>query len=329
MKTNQLFSKAFLAIMVFALGAINQALGANCKVIDLTPSGIDTSGAYGSGSTQQVGHCLGIGIFIIIILVLAQCGFTEAAGNWELLSTIQTGGGSYNPDTLVSIDPQNGSMTMLGPSGATPQQVYLDMDPVSGFLFGTNAYANRGVITRINPSTGQWNVAANIMNSTSPLNLNEIAFSPGGTLYGIANMKTLGIINLGAATFSPVADLDISLSNTGMDFSPQGVLYLVDETSTKGIYKQWLHTIDASTGQITSSIQIGNYNAGDIDFAPDGYIYHTNYSWATIKMAPATGVQTLVGFGEYGALGGIASIPEPATLLLFGLGAAVLRKRRR
>jgi hypothetical protein len=266
-----------------------------------------------------------MGVIPAIILIFAQFSIAATVDNWQFYSTVTEGGGSYYPNTFVTVDRQYGGMTMLGAQGATPQQFNIDMDPISGFLFGTNVYTNPGIITRIDPATGQWTEVANIRRGAY---LTAIAFSPNGTLYGIASNKTLGVINIATNTFSRVADLDIFPANYGMDFSPQGVLYLVDSSGSGDTFQQWLRTIDVSTGEITSTIPTGNYAVGDIDFAPDGYIYHTNFGWDLFKIDPATGEQTEVGFGGCGPFGGISSdnVPEPATLLLFGLGWPIVSR---
>ena len=66
--------------------------------------------------------------------------------------------------------------------------------------------------------------------------------------------------------------------------------------------------MDITTGSITRTHAIGNFNVGDVDFAPDGYIYHTNYSWALFRIDPITVTQTFIGFGNLGSLHGIASL---------------------
>jgi hypothetical protein len=273
--------------------------------------------------------CLRIGVLQAFILVFTQFSIAATVDNWQFYSTVMSGGGSYSPNTFVTVT-HNGEMTQRGAQGATPYEYVMDMDPVSGFLFGANAYDKPGVITKIDPATGQWSDVANIRQGASPVYLMALSFSPNGTLYGVNTNKTLGIVNLGASTFSPVATLDIE-QTWGMDFSPQGVLYLADSSGSGDTFQQWLRTIDVSTGEITSTIPTGTYNVGDMDFAPDGYIYHTNFSWQLFRMDPATGEQTNIGSGELGPFGGIASdnVPEPATLLLLGLGWPIVSRLRK
>jgi len=63
------------------------------------------------------------------------------------------------------------------------------------------------------------------------------------------------------------------------------------------------------------SIRHCDFNAGDLDSAPDGNIYHSNSSFALFRLDPVTGVQTNVGFGSVGALAGVVSfVPLPAAM---------------
>jgi hypothetical protein len=276
---------------------------------------------------------LRIGVFSAFFLAFAQLSTASGVDDWQLYSTVMMGGGSISPNTFVTVNPQTGEMVQRGEQGTIPFQNMIDMDPISGFLFGTSVYNNPGVVTRINPDTGQWTEVATIRQGSTPINLNALSFSPNGTLYGISGTKTLGAINLETSTFSPITQLDIPGYAYGMDFSPQGVLYFVDSYGSGDTYQQWLRTADVLTGEITSTLSTGHYNAFDIDFAPDGYIYNTNYSWYLFKIDPATAEQTEAGSGGLGPFGGIASdVPEPATLLLFGMGVPLvskLRKKRR
>ncbi len=275
---------------------------------------------------------LGKGVFPAIILVFAQFSIALGFNSWQMYSTVAQGIDTDYENTFVTVNPQTGVQTQQGTKGGTPNQYALDMDPISGFLFGTNVYSKPGVITRIDPGNGQWTEAATIKQDTAPINLSALSFAPNGSLYGISGTKTLGVVNLGTSSFSPIAELDIPGHTYGMDFSPQGVLYLVDSYGTGDTYQQSLRTIDALTGQITSTLPTGHYNAGDIDFAPDGYIYHTNFSWYLFRMDPATGGQMeFDSSGGLGPFGCIASgyVPEPATLLLLGLGVPMISRFRK
>ncbi|MCE5339893.1 MAG: hypothetical protein LLF92_02020 [Planctomycetaceae bacterium] len=237
-------------------------------------------------------------ITTIMLVAVIFISIADAA-SWQLYSTVDPGGGANLPNTLMALNPQTGEQTQIGPQGDTPAEFALDFDTVSGFLYGV-AYTDYHIINKINISTGQSSVAATLQES-----IQALAFSPDGTLYGISERNILGTINLGASTFSQIATLDIPGMAAGIDFSPQGELYLVDMSG----YNMWLRVVNETSGEIINSIPItGNWAVGDIDFAPDGYIYHTNYSWWLMKIDTLTGIQAGVGSGELGPLGGIVSL---------------------
>jgi hypothetical protein len=251
-----------------------------------------------------------VGVFLAIVLLFLQCG-QNLLGDWQFYSTVAEGVGADLPNTFVTVNPQTGQMSQLGTQGGAPYQDHIDIDPVSGFLYGINSN-DEGIITKININTGESSRVATIQQDSAPVYLTALAFSPSGILYGISDYTTFGVINLAMNSFTPVKDLDIPGSANCMAFSPQGVLYIVDDTGYEDTYKQWLRTINTSTGNITSTIRTGPYCAQDIDFAPDGYIYNTNYGWWLFKIDPANGKQTDAGGGSIGPFGGIASVPGNA-----------------
>jgi len=115
-----------------------------------------------------------------------------------------------------------------------------------------------------------------------------------------------------------------------MHLSAAGVLYAVYGKAAP--FARTLVSIDAASMSVLQEQGIGNFNVGDLDHAPDGQLYHSNFSHALIRLDPSTGVQSVVGFGAIGALGGIASVvPEPAAawLGLAGLWAVPRATRRR
>lgn len=84
---------------------------------------------------------------------------------------------------------------------------------------------------------------------------------------------------------------------------------------------------------IDGSNLVGFYR--DLDGKDNGFIYNGT-TWTTLNM-PGAGATRIFGIdgshlvGYYsvsGTHGFVYEIPEPATLLLFGLGALMFRKRR-
>lgn len=100
-------------------------------------------------------------------------------------------------------------------------------------------------------------------------------------------------------------------------FSPERILDAV--LFNQEPREQYLVTVNPSDGAVTPSrTMVGPYMVGDIDSAPDGYLYATHFSGAMLRVEPATASNTLAGCGQLGALGGIASLsaselsPSPA-----------------
>jgi len=225
--------------------------------------------------------------------------------NFSLYSTTSTSGGSSIPNTLILINSINGEGIVSGPVGSVKEQFSLDMDPVTGSLFGVNP-DKPGVIEKIDVKSGTSIPASTITQSGSPVQLWGIAFNPDGILYGINGNRILGIINQNEGTFTPINQISVSGVIVGIDFSPQGTLYAILKTANTN--ENLLITVDEKTAIITSSSKLsGDYSVGDIDYSSDGYIYGTNFSWALLRINPIELNITIVGFNNFGALGGIAS----------------------
>jgi hypothetical protein len=120
------------------------------------------------------------------------------------------------------------------------------------------------------------------------------------------------VINLATASISDIGNIAGSALVTGIAFSPQGTLFAVAVNESP--FEQFLDTVNPMNATVTSSKPTGSaLNIGDIDYAPDGYLYGTNFSWYLLRIDPTTGNETGVGFGNLGALGGIASLPTATT----------------
>jgi hypothetical protein len=226
--------------------------------------------------------------------------------NILLFSTTCTAGGSSVPNTLMQINPKNGTGGIPGATGSAKEQFSLDMDPITGSLYGVNPDFP-GVITKIDIKTGSSVTASTINQSGTPVELWGITFNPEGILYGITGNHKLGIIDLNKGTFTLIKQ--ITTENcviSGIDFSPDGTLYAIKNFSEP--FENILITIDEKTGTVKAGNKLTSlYSIGDIDFSCDGYIYGTNFSWALMKINPIEFTITFIGFNSFGALGGIAS----------------------
>jgi hypothetical protein len=238
-------------------------------------------------------------------LVASLAGAQTTGADFRLLATAtrHPAPGVPTPfDTLLELNPQTGAQSLAGPEGGAIGVNQMDGDPAAHILVGTNV-SRSGIIYQIDPATGVASIVANI-----GVPVSAIAFAPDGTLFGAegASGAVLGTIDLDTQTFSPVMTLDRGAVVLAMDFSPAGLLYAIYTEVASS--RQSLVVLDVIAHSVVSRANLGTYAVGDIDYAPDGFIYHTNFSYALIRIDPANPIQTLVGFGQVGAAGALASV---------------------
>jgi len=154
--------------------------------------------------------------------------------------------------------------------------------------------------------------------------LTDIAFSPGGALYGIgpnvANPPySLFSLNTGNGAASTIGALSPTINAlpcalgtcppNSLVFSPGGTLY----TAVGGLY-----TINPTTASdlLVGSLGSGFVSGGDLAFA-DGNLYLTTADARLVTVNTATGAATLVGPTGVANLFGLAS-PDGTTL--YGVG---------
>ncbi len=257
---------------------------------------------------------------------------------------------SFTPQasTLITVDPTTGAQTQVGAAGGATGVNYLTRDPVSGLLYGSEAISSSGEgidnsLFVISPITGVTVGSVAITQSAAPSTVDPIAFSPHGMLYGVnyqndntfsRGANTLGTINPVTGAFSAIHAVAIPsiVGATGfvesITFAPQGTLYAILDYSNNA---QVLGTVDSVTGTFTtiSNSAGGSYAIGATDYASDGSIYTTNFSYQLLKMDATTGTTVDVGSGSLGALGGLTEVPEPSSIAFLSLGTAGMMARRR
>jgi WD40 repeat protein len=201
---------------------------------------------------------------------------------------------------------------------------------------GTLFAGREGMLYTVDPFTGY----------TTPflpidLDLRGMAFSASGELYvtggEMGDPDTLQIINIKDGTYRSSSALWGDVNEVqGLAFSPKGKLYGVAPTAQEdGTYD--LFTIDLDDGQ---THLLGSHKDASLDqslvFTPDGRLFAlgqrdtddgTISSFA--RLDPRNGSSIGPVFTFAGDYRGLELVPEPATLLLLGLGALVALSCRR
>jgi hypothetical protein len=153
------------------------------------------------------------------------------------------------------------------------------------------------------------------------------------TMYGVQDhMEELFIVDLITGQATIVTDLPISDGDfSGISFDSQGDLYLLESTHNN------LWKIDKFSGDIFNILALSTDidSAAGMDFDPvSGTMYVIDGPYCDIpnhlyKLDLNTGNLTLIGVNTTSdRLTGLTIIPEPATLILVGLGGLVLIGRR-
>jgi hypothetical protein len=197
---------------------------------------------------------------------------------FRLLSS--TGSGATNPFSLVELQTNPIAEVLVG---ATQYSPGLDVNPITGLLYGTSSS-----LYRINPIDGSSATIGSINSATiNSILMRSIAFAPDGTLYGVSNdiSNKLYTINLTNAFATEIGTIPSAVF--GIDFSPDGTLY--------GAFNN-LVKLDRATGNVLATVgSLGQYVL-DIDFAPDGYIYGVYGSDKKLyKINPSNASTTLIG----------------------------------
>ncbi len=266
--------------------------------------------------------------------------------------------GPQTDKTLISIDPNTASTSVIGKVGGGHDLEGLAYNPDDGFLYGSTGWKNPGgpALIRINPSTGTSETVGLYTTSRGePNEIDALSFYPiTGVLYSIneggppsgGQLCTVDITT-GRATI--IGDLGDSFGggDPGIAFDSTGTLYGVSKASDQ------LFTIDITTGTATGIGPLGFDNAVGLDFNPDtGVLFGIDIqSSELITLDTTTGEGTLVGvltgsvtelpvaLAFMPALGNPPSAPEGLIALLLSLtiivativavSFAVLRKRRK
>ena len=249
----------------------------------------------------------------VMVVVLVSTGVSKA----DLVGYMAT----YTDNSVVYFTNfDTGEQTPLGPSGISQLSAF-DISPVDGYIYGIDIdfSASQPDFYRIATDNGVGTlIKIDILQPNIWGAQRNLTFSSDGTLYGIVGSDFFTINTLTGDT-SVIGALNPYIDTHAFAINSAG----------KGIGwdsgANWLFEIDLTDGSTTSLGYLdGGFDA--FDFGPDGVLYAWDsnklYSIDTANLT-ATHLRT---FGQTGYA--FAVVPEPTTLLLLGLGAVMLRRKR-
>jgi hypothetical protein len=274
--------------------------------------------------------------------LLAGAGVAQA----QALYASSAAGG---PGELYILNPANGALVQdLGPlndaTGANYGITGLAFHPTTGVLYGSSANANaatRAKLVTINPLTGSVTLiglfnAGPVNSSGVPATMSDIAFDSAGNLFGVGSIGGPQLYSINTATGQATVIGDSGLTSTtggGLAISSGGTFFGTPTASRFGTY-------DSVTGSFTNIANPvkpvgGAYAALAFDGA--GVLYGLNLGSGSPPPTHLVTFDTATGaINDLGAsldmLDAIAfqPVPEPATLIVLGLGlAGTLARRRR
>jgi hypothetical protein len=276
-------------------------------------------------------------------------------------------GVSTNNGAIVTINPANAAVTVVGvPAGGTSISG-LAFDS-SGNLWGSTQIGGGVLpppdttfsnLLQINPSTGAAMSSVAIKVGPTSISIADLAIQPGtNSIFGIQSPNDpnfTGTANLYTISKTGAATV---VGNTGVffgaiAFAPNGTLYMTSADLT-GVFPTTiacpstipdqnncaLETLNPATAATLTTVATADFYSA-LGVSPTGVIWAGNgagdlgagtgqFFAGLSTLNPTTGAATFIGNTGTSFVGDIAfqPTPEPASLMLFGIGLTPLLARR-
>jgi hypothetical protein len=230
--------------------------------------------------------------------------------------------GSFGTQSLYEIDTMTGVATLVGDTGVE-QFNGIAYDAIAGSLYGYTTDAETYVLSL---GTG---AATLIADAPGIVPEGDLAFDNSGMLF-TTNGGDLATLDLGTATLTAVGDMGLVADDvSGLAFAATGAIW---GYAKNGTFEDSLLTIAPDTGVASEIGTLGIFSdaaVGGLDVDPDSGVLYLSDGASLYTVDGGTADATLVGDHGLGGMSGIAFVPEPASIGLLVIGAALGLRRRR